>query len=187
MATTPQTALTQDVQPGKALTVRRFFTSPGVHPFDAVAWETRDARIGHGDKVAFEQTDVEFPTSWSQNATNIVSQKYFRGQLDSPARERHLGRVHGLGPNGSLIAASRTGSPLLDPYTESRRNTVGSGFRGPLSPRFRPTLGGHSAVTPVSPQQAPQTPRKRRREESVGRWQPPRRRHSRRTFSPGRR
>src|SRR4051812_30276263 len=99
MATTPQTALTQDIRAGKALTVRRYFTSPGVHPFDAVQWETRDARIGHGDKVAFEQRDVEFPRTWSQNATNIVAQKYFRGQLDSPARERSvkqmIGRVSG--------------------------------------------------------------------------------------------
>src|SRR6202035_732819 len=55
-----------------------------------VEWERRDARIGHGDKVAFEQADVEFPKSWSQNATNIVAQKYFRGQLGSPVRERSV-------------------------------------------------------------------------------------------------
>ncbi|MEO8689613.1 MAG: vitamin B12-dependent ribonucleotide reductase, partial [Solirubrobacteraceae bacterium] len=70
--------------------MNRLFTQPGVHPFDQVEWETRDARIGHGDKVAFEQKDVEFPKSWSQNATNIVAQKYFRGQLDSPTRERSV-------------------------------------------------------------------------------------------------
>jgi ribonucleoside-diphosphate reductase alpha chain len=87
---TPQTALANDIQAGRPLTVRRKFTSPGVHPFDSVEWELRDARIGHGDKVAFEQRDVEFPRSWSQNSTNIVTQKYFRGQLDSPARERSV-------------------------------------------------------------------------------------------------
>jgi ribonucleoside-diphosphate reductase alpha chain len=96
---TPQTALVQDVQPGQALSIRRYFTKPGTHPFDTVEWETRDARIGHGDRVAFEQTDVEFPASWSQNATNIVAQKYFRGQLGHPARERSvkqmIGRVAG--------------------------------------------------------------------------------------------
>ncbi len=75
---------------GEALSVQRLFTQPGVHPFEQVEWETRDARIGHGDKVAFEQTNVEFPKSWSQNATNIVAQKYFRGQLDSPTRERSV-------------------------------------------------------------------------------------------------
>jgi ribonucleoside-diphosphate reductase alpha chain len=93
----PQIA--QDVHAAKALSIRRRFTTPGVHPFDTVEWELRDARIGHGDKVAFEQTDVEFPSTWSQNATNIVAQKYFRGQLSSPARERSvkqmIGRVAG--------------------------------------------------------------------------------------------
>jgi ribonucleoside-diphosphate reductase alpha chain len=93
----PQIA--QDVHAAKALSIRRRFTTPGVHPFDTVEWELRDARIGHGDKVAFEQTDVEFPSAWSQNATNIVAQKYFRGQLSSPARERSvkqmIGRVAG--------------------------------------------------------------------------------------------
>jgi ribonucleoside-diphosphate reductase alpha chain len=70
--------------------VRRLFTSPGRHPFDGVEWEIRDARIGHGEKVAFEQTGVEFPKSWSQNATNIVAQKYFRGQIGNPAREHSV-------------------------------------------------------------------------------------------------
>jgi ribonucleoside-diphosphate reductase alpha chain len=82
-----------------ALSLRRVFTTPGVHPFDTVEWELRDARIGHGDHIVFEQPDVEFPASWSQNATNIVAQKYFRGQLSSPERERSvkqmIGRVAG--------------------------------------------------------------------------------------------
>jgi ribonucleoside-diphosphate reductase alpha chain len=94
-----QIPTTIDAQAGEALRLKRFFTEPGVHPFDSVEWELRDARIGHGDKVSFEQTGVEFPVSWSQNATNIVAQKYFRGQLDSPTRERSVrqmvGRVAG--------------------------------------------------------------------------------------------
>jgi ribonucleoside-diphosphate reductase alpha chain len=94
-----QTPTTIDAQAGEALRLKRFFTEPGVHPFDTVEWELRDARIGHGDKVSFEQPGVEFPTSWSQNATNIVAQKYFRGQLNSPERERSVrqmvGRVAG--------------------------------------------------------------------------------------------
>jgi ribonucleoside-diphosphate reductase alpha chain len=89
----------ENLTPGEALSVERLFTTPGTHPFDTVEWELRDARIGHGDRVAFEQSDVEFPASWSQNATNIVSQKYFRGQMDSPAREHSvkqmIGRVAG--------------------------------------------------------------------------------------------
>src|SRR5918992_1320959 len=99
MAATPQTALSTEGTADQALSVRRLFTQPGVDPFDTVEWELRDARIGHGDRVAFEQADVEFPRSWSQNATNIVAQKYFRGQLGSPARERSvkqmIGRVSG--------------------------------------------------------------------------------------------
>jgi ribonucleoside-diphosphate reductase alpha chain len=99
MKSTPETAPAQDVQPGKALSIRRYLTTPGVHPFDTVEWERRDARIGHGDRVAFEQNDVEFPKSWSQNATNIVAQKYFRGQIGNPAREHSvkqmIGRVAG--------------------------------------------------------------------------------------------
>jgi ribonucleoside-diphosphate reductase alpha chain len=94
----PQT-LTQDVNAGEALAVPRYFTSPGVHPFDSVEWEIRDALIGFGGSVSFEQKDVEFPATWSQNATNIVAQKYFRGKADSPTRERSvkqmIGRVSG--------------------------------------------------------------------------------------------
>ena len=99
MEQTPQTTTASPPRPGEALSVRRMFTTPGVHPFEQVEWELRDARIGHGDRVAFEQRDVEFPKSWSQNSTNIVAQKYFRGQLDSPTRERSVkqmvGRVAG--------------------------------------------------------------------------------------------
>ncbi|MEA2209278.1 MAG: ribonucleoside-diphosphate reductase alpha chain, partial [Solirubrobacteraceae bacterium] len=99
---------------GSALAMKRFFTSPGTHPFDAVEWELRTARIGHGDRVAFEQEDVEFPKSWSQNATNIVSQKYFRGQLGSPAREhsvkqmisRVAGTIASWGRDGGYFASS---------------------------------------------------------------------------------
>jgi ribonucleoside-diphosphate reductase alpha chain len=109
----PQTAVAEVVQAGTALSIRRLFTSPGVHPFDTVEWELRDARIGHGDRVAFEQLAVEFPKSWSQNATNIVAQKYFRGQLGSPEREssvkemisRVAGTITGWGRTGGYFAS----------------------------------------------------------------------------------
>ncbi|MDA0165355.1 vitamin B12-dependent ribonucleotide reductase [Solirubrobacter ginsenosidimutans] len=83
--TTPHPTLETTSRPAEALTVRRLFTRPGVHPFDAVEWELRTAAVG-----SFLQEDVEFPKSWSQNATNIVAQKYFRGQLNSPTRERSV-------------------------------------------------------------------------------------------------
>jgi ribonucleoside-diphosphate reductase alpha chain len=72
------------------LSVERRHTTPGVHPFDQVEWELRDAVIGDPKSPAFEQRQVEFPASWSQNATNIVAQKYFRGKLGSPERERSV-------------------------------------------------------------------------------------------------
>src|SRR5919108_3591449 len=75
---------------GSGITVERRFTTPGVHPFDEVEWELRDAVIGDPESPAFEQREVEFPKSWSQNATNIVAQKYFRGKLGSPERERSV-------------------------------------------------------------------------------------------------
>jgi ribonucleoside-diphosphate reductase alpha chain len=94
MEQTPQTTLTREPRGGDALRVRRLFTRPGVHPFDQIEWESRTAAVG-----SFRQEDVEFPKSWSQNATNIVAQKYFRGQMDSPTRERSVkqmvGRVAG--------------------------------------------------------------------------------------------
>src|SRR5581483_7011692 len=90
MEQTPQTQLTQDSSAGNGLSVSRYFTTPGQHPFDAIEWELRDARIAHGDRVSFEQRNVEFPKSWSQNSTNIVAQKYFRGQMDSTERERSV-------------------------------------------------------------------------------------------------
>ncbi len=90
MEHTPQTQTTPGSAVGEGLSIRRYFTTPGEHPFDAIEWELRDARIGHGDKVSFEQREVEFPKGWSQNATNIVAQKYFRGQLGSRERERSV-------------------------------------------------------------------------------------------------
>ena len=75
--------------------IRRHFTTPGVHPYDEVEWERRDARITNyrDGSVAFEQLDVEFPVGWSLNATNIVAQKYFRGTLGTDERETSLRQV----------------------------------------------------------------------------------------------
>ena len=80
-----------------AIGLNRLYTSAGVDPYDEVVWERRDARITNwlDGSVAFEQLGVEFPTTWSQNATNIVTQKYFRGVLGSPEREWSLKQVVG--------------------------------------------------------------------------------------------
>src|SRR6187399_1358119 len=80
-----------------SITPPRFFTIAGRDPFDEIEWETRHAHIPGKDKPAFDQKDVEFPKFWSQTATNIVAQKYFRGKMGSPEREtsvKHMiGRV----------------------------------------------------------------------------------------------
>jgi ribonucleoside-diphosphate reductase alpha chain len=74
----------------------RFFTLPGVDPFDEVEWEIRSAVIGNEKgKVVFEQRDVEIPQSWSQQATNIVVSKYFRGQLGTAEREHSVKQLIG--------------------------------------------------------------------------------------------
>ncbi|MEZ5290710.1 MAG: vitamin B12-dependent ribonucleotide reductase [Vicinamibacterales bacterium] len=74
----------------------RYFSTAGTDPFDDVEWELRDAIIGNErGKVVFEQRDVEMPKTWSQQATNIVVSKYFRGHLGSPERERSVKQLIG--------------------------------------------------------------------------------------------
>ncbi|HXQ57909.1 MAG TPA: vitamin B12-dependent ribonucleotide reductase, partial [Actinomycetes bacterium] len=74
------------------LRVSRLFTTKGTHPYDELTWERRDAVITNwrDGTTAFEQRDLEFPATWSQNATNIVAQKYFRGPLGTPQREHSV-------------------------------------------------------------------------------------------------
>ncbi len=72
----------------RGLRFHRFFTKPGVHPFDEVIWERRNAVItNEKGEIVFEQKDVEVPASWSMLATNIVVSKYFHGQIGTPERE----------------------------------------------------------------------------------------------------
>src|SRR5437667_10906306 len=71
----------------RGLRFERYFTRDGVHPYDAIDWERRDAVIpGEGGNV-FEQKGVEVPAFWSMTATNVVASKYLRGKLGPPARE----------------------------------------------------------------------------------------------------
>ena len=76
----------------------RFFSTAGVDPFDQVEWELRDAVIGsEKGQIVFEQRQVEMPRPWSQQATNIVVSKYFRGHIGSPERERSVKQLIGRG------------------------------------------------------------------------------------------
>ena len=88
-------SLAQDRIADGTIGLGRLFTSAGVDPYDEIVWERRDARITNwlDGSVAFEQIGVEFPTTWSLNATNIVTQKYFRGTLGTPERESSLKQV----------------------------------------------------------------------------------------------
>ena len=147
---------------GKALQINRFFTTRGVHPFETIEWETRDARIGHGDRVAFEQRGVEFPRSWSQNATNIVAQKYFRGQLGSPQREhsvrqmisRVAGTITGWGRTGGYFASEEDASAFDDELTHILLHQMAA-FNSPVwfnvgfeeSPQCSACLPHHALVS----------------------------------------
>ena len=94
------TSKTQEFPAAQPLTsetigIQRHFTVAGVDPFESVEWESRDTRITNflDGTVAFEQKDTEFPASWSLNASNIVAQKYFRGQPDTDEREHSLRQI----------------------------------------------------------------------------------------------
>src|SRR4029077_13054176 len=86
--TTATTATSSPAKKATGLTLRRFFTKPGVSPYDEVEWDLRLAQItdAHGN-VIFEQKNVEVPKDWSMTATNIVASKYLHGKLDTPERE----------------------------------------------------------------------------------------------------
>ena len=75
-----------------ALAIARYFTEVGVHPYDQLKWVKRESKIVNpsSGKVVFEQKSVEFPEFWSQNAINIVTQKYFYGTPGTPQRETSL-------------------------------------------------------------------------------------------------
>ena len=75
--------------------VPRRLTVPSRDPFAEIEWEIRDAYIPGKDGPAFEQKGVEFPKFWSQTATNIVAQKYFRGRMSSPERESSVKQMIG--------------------------------------------------------------------------------------------
>ena len=98
--TSPMSSTSQGSVPvteaARGLRFQRRYTTPGVHPYDTVEWELRDALITNerGEKI-FEQRGVEVPKSWSQTATNVVVSKYFRGQLGAPERERSVRQLIG--------------------------------------------------------------------------------------------
>lgn len=74
------------------LDIERIFTKEGEHPYDTVNWEKRDVvqENWKTGETIFRQEGVEFPATWSSNASTIVTTKYFRGKVDTPEREWSL-------------------------------------------------------------------------------------------------
>ncbi len=92
----PRTTRANTPASATGLEFERFFSREGIDPFDEIEWDTRSAVIGNEKgAVVFEQRDVEIPRFWSQQATNIVVSKYFRGQIGTPDRERSVKQLIG--------------------------------------------------------------------------------------------
>ncbi|HVR88198.1 MAG TPA: vitamin B12-dependent ribonucleotide reductase [Candidatus Limnocylindria bacterium] len=112
----------QDHSDPRGLRFPRHFTHEGVHPYDEIEWERRDAVIpGEGGNV-FEQQGVEVPKLWSMTATNVVASKYFRGKLGTPAREtsvrqmvdRVVDTIARWGVEGGYFATSEDAAVFAD-------------------------------------------------------------------------
>src|SRR5437773_3010838 len=113
----------------KGVRLERCFTKEGVHPYDEIEWERRDAKIGGEGGTVFEQKGVEVPKFWSMTATNVVASKYFRGKLTSPDREwsvkqmvdRVVDRITKWGVEGGYFATDRDSKAFSD---ESKHRMV---------------------------------------------------------------
>src|SRR6201747_2934149 len=102
-------------RPQRGLRMERVYTTEARHPYDKETWQRRDVVMTNwrDGTVNFEQRGVEFPDSWSVNAVNIVTSKYFRGAAGSPQREsslrqlidRVVGRYHAAGLDNGYFAS----------------------------------------------------------------------------------
>ncbi|MBA4139569.1 MAG: vitamin B12-dependent ribonucleotide reductase [Segetibacter sp.] len=76
----------------KGLTFQRRFTKEGTSPADMFQYDYRTSVIRNpSGEIVFEMTNVEVPTQWSQIATDIIAQKYFR-KAGVPQADGSLGR-----------------------------------------------------------------------------------------------
>ncbi|MBI2668626.1 adenosylcobalamin-dependent ribonucleoside-diphosphate reductase [Candidatus Woesearchaeota archaeon] len=63
----------------QGLQIPRYFTQEGISPFEMFAYEKRSSVIKNPDgSIVFQMDDVEVPVFWTQVATDILAQKYFR-------------------------------------------------------------------------------------------------------------
>ena len=59
--------------------IERFFTDPSSGPYKDITWEKRKSEIRNPDGMAiFSEDCVIVPSFWSQIASDIIAQKYFR-------------------------------------------------------------------------------------------------------------
>jgi len=85
----PKTAVS--AAESRGLKIKHFFSTPGVHPFEQLVWQTRSAKItDESGQTIFEQDNIEVPSSWSQLATKVVASKYFFGDIETGQRERSV-------------------------------------------------------------------------------------------------
>ena len=124
----PAESLPEDIVRDKdvGIRVRRYFTRPGVNPYDEIEWELRSATIqNESGNTVFEQNNIEVPKAWSQMATNVVASKYFRGPLGTPQRERTarqlisrvVDTVTGWGRNDGYFASEDDARAFSDELT----------------------------------------------------------------------
>jgi ribonucleoside-diphosphate reductase alpha chain len=78
----------------KGLSIEPFFSTPGVHPFEQLEWETRAAKISSDTgEAVFEQDNIDVPVNWSQLATKVVASKYFYGDQEGGQREHSVKQI----------------------------------------------------------------------------------------------
>jgi hypothetical protein len=59
--------------------IRRHFTVEGHTPYEGIAFKSTTSEIRNPDgSIVFAQDDIEVPESWSQVASDVLAQKYFR-------------------------------------------------------------------------------------------------------------
>src|SRR6188508_514134 len=83
-------------KPNKGLRFPRRFTKEGVNVFDLFQYDYRTSVIRNpSGEIVFEMTNVEVPSGWSQVATDILAQKYFR-RADVPQADGSKGGEHSI-------------------------------------------------------------------------------------------
>ncbi|MGQ0847225.1 MAG: vitamin B12-dependent ribonucleotide reductase [Sporichthyaceae bacterium] len=125
----------------KGLKIDRIYTREGAHPYDQVTWERRDVVMTNwrDGSVIFEQKGVEFPSTWSVNAANIVTTKYFRGAVGAPDREWSLRQLidrvvrtyRAAGEQHGYFAAPADAEAFADELTHALLHQVFS-FNSPV-------------------------------------------------------